>query len=88
MKPVYRVKAQSRPMLTVVDCKPLADPDMLSMLGQFQQLAADGHIAGMAIAAARIDGGIATAYVKGERLFPLIGAVRAIGVRLEREIIG
>jgi hypothetical protein len=86
MKPVHRVKAPSRPMLTVVEFKREPDPDAISMLRGFIEAVERGEISGIAVAATRHGGGVTSAYVIGHSLFQLIGSVRNIEQRLVMEI--
>lgn len=85
-KPRIRVKAKSRPNLTVVPmCRPI-DPDLTRVLDHFGQLVGDGRIVSISVAGVWHDGTVTTAFVNGGQLFTMIGAIRHLQRRVEMEI--
>jgi len=84
-KPRYRVKAASRPLLNVVRLEPRSEPEVHSILDQFQTLAKDGKISGIAVSIVHHDGCVASAYHIGSNLFTMIGSARNVCRRLELE---
>lgn len=85
MKPRIRVKAPTRAVLTVVPfSKAESDPDILKAIASFHDLAANGNLVGIAIAAVNRDGAISTAYAygRGGSLITLAGAVNVVERRV------
>jgi hypothetical protein len=72
--------------LTVVPLTRPADADVLLALDSMRDLAADGRLVAIAIAAVHRDGAIATAYVKGEHVFALLGAIAHTARRLHDSV--
>lgn len=85
-KPRVRIKAASRPHLTVVPFARPADPDVLHVLGQFDSFARSGYITGIAVAAVGSDGAVHTAYTQGDNIFTLIGALNHVTRRVQQGV--
>jgi len=83
---IGRVKKHGGADLKIVRVEQPSSTDVMTALQNMMALAERGELASIAIAAARYDGGIATNYCPGSRLFSLIGAVHAVNVRLDREL--
>lgn len=85
-RPVYRVKANSRPVPVVVPLTRPPSGDVLTMLGKYVDMAKAGDIDGIAVAATRRDGGITSSFEVGRSLFHMMGAVQCLDQRLRKEI--
>lgn len=86
MKPRVRVKAGTRPHLTVVPmCRPI-NPDLTLVMDQVGKMVSDGQVASMAVTGVWHDGTVTTAYVNGGQTFALIGALRHLQRRVEMEV--
>lgn len=86
-KPRVRVKAQTKYVTaSVVEWKRRPDPCIQSMLSQFTEIASNGSIDGMAIAATAPNGNVHTAYVIGENIFTLIGTLEHLQRRVRQNL--
>ncbi len=86
-KPRVRVKASSRPHLTVVPFTPHAiDPFVKQVADGLNEKVSSGQVVSVAIITVNVDRTISSAYVIGPDLFKLIGAVHNLQVRLDKAI--
>lgn len=83
-KPRVRIKANSRPSLTVVPFTRPADPEVLEVLDQFDRFARSGYISGIAVAAVGSDGAVHTAFAQGHNVFTLLGAITYLRHRVHK----
>lgn len=86
-KPVTRVKAKSRPLLSVVPINKAApDESVCHVIEQFETMAIDGRLVSIAIAGVCRDGDVTSAYVVGPDAFKAMGAVWQLLRRVSSEV--
>ncbi len=79
-----KVKAKTRPVLTVVPYELPVSDDILATLDTIMDMALSGSLKAIAIAGVHHDGGITTSYVTGEESVTLMGAISVVHHRLNR----
>ena len=83
-----KVKATSRPMLTVVPMDRPVDAEIVSSIECIAKMAADGRLCSVAIAGVHRDGAVTTIYVTGGRTPELMGAIQVVTHRVNRYFEG
>ena len=81
-KAVCRVKAGSRPLLTVVPMTVPVNEDAVEKIGHILDMAKDGTIDGVAVVGTKRDGGTVSAYAIGNSLYHLAGGVSFLQSRV------
>ena len=79
-----KVKAKSRPVLTIVPYERPVSDEILATLDTIMEMALSGSLKSVAIAGVHHDGAITTAYVTGEASVTLMGAISVVHHRLNR----
>jgi hypothetical protein len=82
---IGKIRSRGGASVHVLDTRPPYNCDVLARLSTFVELARAGKIDGIGIAATRWDGAIMTTYVISRSLFSLVGAVKALEVRMDKE---
>lgn len=88
-KPRIRVRAGDSigVVINMAEYAPIEpDQDFMVALESTADLIESGEICGLAIAAARYDGGVTTCYVLGEKAVTLMAAIRQLQRRVESDI--
>lgn len=84
-KPRVRVRAGGH-LGEVIPIKPMSTEEVWIVLNTMFELAEAGHLNGIAVAATLHDGCVSTAYVTGENVFTLMGAIKQVARRVESEV--
>lgn len=87
-KPRIRVRSGGSigVVINMAEYAPEPDESLTIVIETMRAMIEAGEITGIAVAAARFDGGITTSYVQGESIFRLMAAIRQVQRRVENEI--
>lgn len=87
-KPRVRVRAGESigVVVNMAEYAPAPDEALITAMESLGEMIVAGEITGLALAAARFDGGVTTCYVLGDRALTLISAVRQLQRRVESDI--